>query len=65
MRPCWFTLEGENALPIERMWPDVALWMPILLSGKRFMGRVDYARIEADVKSEEDMVKWWFGTIPD
>lgn len=37
MRPQWFKLAD---IPYDQMWPDDELWMPLLLAGKRFKGRV-------------------------
>jgi len=34
--PLWTPL---NAIPYEEMWADDALWLPLLLAGKRFDGR--------------------------
>jgi ADP-ribose pyrophosphatase YjhB (NUDIX family) len=36
MRPEWFS---EGSLPLSEMWVDDALWLPHLLSGRRFTGR--------------------------
>jgi 8-oxo-dGTP diphosphatase / 2-hydroxy-dATP diphosphatase len=35
MKPSWFNISN---LPFENMWPDDKLWMPLLLSGKKFEG---------------------------
>jgi len=37
MRPQWFS---EADIPYDAMWPDDRLWMPLLLSGKLFKGKV-------------------------
>jgi mutator protein MutT len=37
MRPQWFALQD---IPYDIMWPDDRLWMPIMLAGKLFKGRV-------------------------
>jgi 8-oxo-dGTP diphosphatase len=34
--PLWTPLD---AIPFHRMWADDALWLPLLLAGKRFRGR--------------------------
>lgn len=36
MRPQWFPV-GE--IPYASMWPDDALWLPLLLAGKKFTAR--------------------------
>jgi 8-oxo-dGTP diphosphatase len=38
--PLWTALE---AIPYDQMWADDALWLPILLSGGRFVGRFVFA----------------------
>ena len=30
-------------IPFSKMWPDDPYWMPLLLSGKKFMGRFEYS----------------------
>ena len=37
MRPRWF---AESKIPYDQMWPDDKLWLPLLLAGKRFRGKV-------------------------
>jgi 8-oxo-dGTP diphosphatase len=34
--PEWFGLEK---IPYDSMWPDDRIWMPLLLEGKKFMGK--------------------------
>ncbi|OGZ45722.1 MAG: hypothetical protein A3C84_04470 [Candidatus Ryanbacteria bacterium RIFCSPHIGHO2_02_FULL_48_12] len=50
MRPQWF-LHPE--IPFQEMWADDRHWMPILLSGKNFMGRflfsADHRLLEHDI----------------
>jgi 8-oxo-dGTP diphosphatase / 2-hydroxy-dATP diphosphatase len=75
MRPQWFSLPAEyrtcpdslpepelQPIPFDQMWPDDRFWMPLMLSGKRFIGRVDLKKLTATAK-ESEMVKWWFGTL--
>ena len=38
MRPQWFPVSQS---PYDQMWPDDRHWMPMLLEGKSFFGRVD------------------------
>ena len=40
MRPQWF---GFDEIPFDRMWPDDPYWLPLLLQGKKFIGRFDYS----------------------
>jgi len=73
MRPTWFKLpdtnvtdsEGLLEIPFKQMWPDTKLWIPLMLSGKRFIGRADFADIDGLAKKPEDkeMARWWFATI--
>ena len=37
MRPQWF---AESQIPYDTMWPADKIWLPLLLDGKRFKGRV-------------------------
>jgi 8-oxo-dGTP diphosphatase / 2-hydroxy-dATP diphosphatase len=75
MRPEWFSLPSEYCvdssvihpgelppMPFDHMWPDDPLWMPLLFSRQRFIGRVDLRKLIEPVEKTE-MVKWWFGTI--
>ena len=36
--PCWHPVD---ALPYDEMWEDDRLWLPMLLAGQRFEGRVN------------------------
>lgn len=36
MRPRWFS---EDCIPLSEMWPDDQYWLPLLLEGKKFIGR--------------------------
>ncbi|KAJ1720590.1 hypothetical protein LPJ53_004795 [Coemansia erecta] len=36
MRPEWFDMDG---MPFEKMWADDPEWWPMVLEGKRFVGR--------------------------
>ncbi|KAH8119029.1 hypothetical protein DFH11DRAFT_1686035 [Phellopilus nigrolimitatus] len=74
MLPEWFAIpptyrsEGVTPdpatpeIPLTQMWPDDELWMPLLLRGKYFIGRVDFGRVDADAqKGSWAMERWWFG----
>lgn len=41
MKPQWFE---EKNIPFELMWPDDVYWMPYLLSGKNFEGKILFDR---------------------
>jgi 8-oxo-dGTP diphosphatase len=49
MRPQWFTFDD---IPYETMWVDDHLWLPELIAGKPFKGRVV---IESDVIREWEL----------
>jgi mutator protein MutT len=46
MRPRWF---NENQIPYDQMWPDDQFWMPLMLAGKYFKGKVT---VENDVVTQ-------------
>ena len=51
MRPGWFPL---SALPLDRMWPDAAFWLPAVLAGKTVALECVYAEggtVVAEVRS--------------
>ncbi|KIM32967.1 hypothetical protein M408DRAFT_326650 [Serendipita vermifera MAFF 305830] len=60
---------SHTTIPLHRMWKDDVLWYPLLLSKRRFIGRVDL--VEAPSTPEpldpsaplHPLVKWWFATI--
>jgi 8-oxo-dGTP diphosphatase / 2-hydroxy-dATP diphosphatase len=62
--------ESETSLsvvPLHRMWVDDRLWFPLLLSRRRFAGRVDLVD-SADTPEPLDtplypLVKWWFAAL--
>ena len=50
-------------IPFELMWPDDELWMPLLLQGSNFFGRVDFDRVDSkSQKGSYVMERWWFGS---
>ncbi|KAJ7442515.1 NUDIX hydrolase domain-like protein [Mycena galericulata] len=54
MRPEWFE---KTDVPFDNMWDADRYWLPLLLSQRRFSGRVDFDR-----QSETFYLKkWWFG----
>jgi 8-oxo-dGTP diphosphatase len=48
--PLWTKLD---AIPFERMWADDALWLPIMIAGKRFHGRFIF---DGDRMVDHDLV---------
>jgi 8-oxo-dGTP diphosphatase / 2-hydroxy-dATP diphosphatase len=55
----------SSTVPFHKMWRDDILWMPFLISKRRFVGRVDL--VDGASSDAENpfypMVKWWFATI--
>ena len=50
-------------IPLNQMWPDDELWMPLLLKGQYFVGRVDFGIKNSDAQHGSwTMERWWFGT---
>ena len=39
MKPEWFE---ETKIPYDRMWPSDKYWLPLLLNGKKFIGKVTF-----------------------
>ncbi|KAF8588165.1 hypothetical protein K439DRAFT_686380 [Ramaria rubella] len=74
MRPEWFSLPSEYCsislasdvtlppIPFDQMWPDDRLWIPLMLSRRKFIGRVDFKKLSSEA-GEGEMVKWWFGIV--
>lgn len=69
MRPEWFSFTspaGSDAdaivppIPYETMWDGDAHWLPLLVRGQKFVGRVD-AVTQDD--GEFAMTRHWFGTV--
>jgi 8-oxo-dGTP diphosphatase / 2-hydroxy-dATP diphosphatase len=58
-----------SVIPLHRMWIDDRLWFPLLLSKRRFAGRVDLvgsADSPEALESETSLyplVKWWFAAL--
>jgi len=44
-------------IPFHTMWEDDPLWLPLLLAGRHFIGRVDFG-------PDGHLQKWWFGVKP-
>ncbi len=48
--PRWFALEE---IPYADMWPDDAIWMPLMLQGKKFMGKFYFDESGKSMKGHE------------
>ncbi|KAI0037133.1 hypothetical protein K488DRAFT_39597 [Vararia minispora EC-137] len=69
MRPQWFAapkaVDGSVAssglppIPYDTMWDDDIHWMPLMLAGKKFVGRADFQPTTA---GKYEMRRYWFGT---
>ena len=54
------------SLPLQKMWADDRIWLPILFSKTYFYGRVDFGEDTIEGRTEEGegegkLEKWWFG----
>jgi hypothetical protein len=45
------------ALPYDLMWPDDRFWFPVLIQGRKFIGRADFIH---DEKGVWRMQRHWF-----
>ena len=73
MRPEWHALPDNyrppNApplpsIPFDRMWQDDPFWFDLLLSKRKFIGRVDFGTpVNPDDLNSAPLLKWWFGEI--
>lgn len=67
------TSEGEThveIVPLHKMWRDDLLWMPLMISNKPFVGRVDLVQDSAPKAGSPSellhpLAKWWIATIVD
>ncbi len=48
--PQWFELA---AIPYSQMWPDDAIWMPLMLEGKKFMGKFYFDETGKEMNDHE------------
>lgn len=65
MRPEWFdipdSVEQSSPTPWESMWAADRYWYPIMLSGRYFVGRVDFTESIVDGVKRYTLQRWWFG----
>ncbi|KAG8823909.1 hypothetical protein FRC19_002882 [Serendipita sp. 401] len=55
-----------ETMPLHRMWKDDMLWMPLFLSKRRFVGRVDLVDPkQGDTQKSllHPLVKWWIAVL--
>lgn len=55
-------VEGNNTInlppiPFSRMWETDHIWLPLLISKRKFIGRADFTQSGAELKP----YKWWYG----
>ena len=50
MKPRWFDLD---ALPYEQMWPDDPHWIPLVLAGKKVIGKFALTENNTMIKTYE------------
>ena len=48
--PAWFPLES---IPYAEMWPDDRIWMPLMLEGRKFMGKFYFDEKGESLRSHE------------
>ncbi|KAJ2957248.1 hypothetical protein NQZ79_g7042 [Umbelopsis isabellina] len=53
MKPEWFQY---NEIPYDTMWPDDRFWLPVMLSGKLFTGKVDLAEDQTTILSQDIII---------
>ncbi|KAF8804639.1 hypothetical protein BYT27DRAFT_7225274 [Phlegmacium glaucopus] len=71
MKPEWFSLSPPNdgsvvvaagnlpPIPFSQMWETDHVWLPLLISKRKFIGRADFIQSGAELKP----YKWWYGVI--
>ncbi|KAG1904039.1 NUDIX hydrolase domain-like protein [Suillus fuscotomentosus] len=69
MQPKWFSFESPATsdadailppIPYEMMWDGDAHWLPLLVQGRKFVGRIDSVTQD---DGEFAMTKHWFSTV--
>jgi 8-oxo-dGTP diphosphatase/2-hydroxy-dATP diphosphatase len=69
MIPKWFALPASSnttlpIMPFDRMWQDAQLWIPVMLTGQKFIARFDFGEDSADGANDGELIKWWIGARP-
>ncbi|KAF8956299.1 hypothetical protein BDZ97DRAFT_1958643 [Flammula alnicola] len=70
MRPEWFAITPSTTsdsgdgivyspIPFSQMWETDEVWLPLLISKQKFVGRADFTQSGEVVKP----YKWWYGTV--
>jgi 8-oxo-dGTP diphosphatase / 2-hydroxy-dATP diphosphatase len=72
MKPEWFSLSPPDLennsvagkinlppIPYSQMWETYDIWLPLLISKRKFIGRVDFIQSGAELKPH----KWWYSAI--
>lgn len=54
--------QPDLALPWHCMQPEDRIWYPLLVSGKKFVGRVDYAAPK-EGETVGEIRRWWFAEL--
>ena len=54
MKPQWF---HADEIPFDQMWPDDRHWLPLFLSGKKFIGRFLFGDADAILEMELSEVR--------
>jgi hypothetical protein len=68
MRPEWFSFASPVSdadaivppIPYETMWDGDIHWLPLLIQGQKFVGRIDSVMQD---DGEFAMTRHWFGTV--
>jgi hypothetical protein len=73
MKPEWFSLSLPNLendsmvagninlppIPFSQMWETDHIWLPLLISQRKFIGRADFTQSGAELKP----YRWWYGLL--
>ncbi|KAF5318452.1 hypothetical protein D9619_010845 [Psilocybe cf. subviscida] len=51
--------EEHPGVPYENMWETDIVWLPLLFSGKKFIGRADFVQTADKFEPR----KWWYGLV--
>jgi len=68
MRPEWFSMHPEDIpnpdgkqlppIPFSKMWETDEVWLPLLFSKQKFVGRADFTQTGETFKP----YRWWYGS---